>query len=57
MVDKLGKKGGKGKEVEEEGGGGRRWKEVGGGGRRWGGKRRWERERTSFYNLRPDLLI
>lgn len=25
------------------------------GGR--GGGRRWERERTSFYNLRPDLLI
>ena len=37
---------------------GRRWEEVGEGG---GGKRRREevgkRERTSFYNLRPDLLI
>ena len=38
---------GKGKGVEEVEGGGRRWEEVGGGGR----------ERTLFYNLRPDLLI
>ena len=42
MGDRLGKGGGK-KEKEVE--------EVKGGGRRW------ERERTSFYNLRPDLLI
>ena len=50
------KKKGGGRKGERKGGrgGGRRWEEVGGGGRRWG---RWERERTLFYNLRPDLLI
>ena len=42
MLDKLGKKRGKGKEVEEVGGGGRRWEEVGGGGEVKGGGRRWE---------------
>ena len=46
MGDRLGK-GEKGKKKGKKGKG----KEVGGGGRRW------ERERTSFYNLRPDLLI